>query len=344
MALSTDELEAHLQAVARACPDPVAGLFGPRSMSWRIARESGLFLGGGRAALLQLAHPWVAQAVAHHSATRTDPLGRLTRTFRHVHAMVFGDLDTALRTARGVHKIHTRITGTLDHATGAFPQGSPYEANQTEALAWVHATLIDSAVRVHDLLLPGLSYTEKDTYYQESKRFAALFGIPPGSLPDRWEHFQTYCTAMQSSGALAVGPACQELAGFLLAPRGGPLDPLLPGFRVFTAALLPASLREPLGFHYSPQDERWFSRACHALRVLYPRVPRRLRDVPDYTEARRRLQGRPARDRLGRALQASLFHAMVPPPEGHGHRGIGAAPLMQHVRNVLGVVRGSDRP
>src|SRR5690242_21634921 len=32
--------------------DAVAGLFGPRSMLWRIDRESALFLGAGRALLL----------------------------------------------------------------------------------------------------------------------------------------------------------------------------------------------------------------------------------------------------------------------------------------------------
>ena len=41
-------------------------VFGSRSMMWRIDKEAALFLGAGRALLLQLAHPWVAAAITQH--------------------------------------------------------------------------------------------------------------------------------------------------------------------------------------------------------------------------------------------------------------------------------------
>ena len=44
--------------------DAGAGLFGPHSALWRVNREAALFLGSGRALLLQLAHPWVGTAIA----------------------------------------------------------------------------------------------------------------------------------------------------------------------------------------------------------------------------------------------------------------------------------------
>src|SRR3712207_7704222 len=40
-----------------------------------------LFLGAGRALLLQLAHPWVAAGISQHSTTLADPIGRFHRTF-----------------------------------------------------------------------------------------------------------------------------------------------------------------------------------------------------------------------------------------------------------------------
>src|SRR5438270_31528 len=64
--------------------DPQAGIFGPFSISWRIHRESALFLGAGRAALLQLAHPWVAAAIDRHSKVRNQPIARFHNTFRVV--------------------------------------------------------------------------------------------------------------------------------------------------------------------------------------------------------------------------------------------------------------------
>lgn len=69
--------------------DPHAGIFGPSSISWKVNRESVLFLGAGRAALLQLAHPWVAAALHQHSNLGTDPIARFHNTFRVVFTMVF---------------------------------------------------------------------------------------------------------------------------------------------------------------------------------------------------------------------------------------------------------------
>ena len=52
---------------------PIEGIFGAESVSWRINCESALFLGAGRAALLQLAHPWVAAALDRHSSLLAKP-------------------------------------------------------------------------------------------------------------------------------------------------------------------------------------------------------------------------------------------------------------------------------
>ena len=53
--------------------DDREGVFGQSSLSWKVNREAALFLGAGRAALLQLAHPWVAAALAQHSNLRYRP-------------------------------------------------------------------------------------------------------------------------------------------------------------------------------------------------------------------------------------------------------------------------------
>ena len=45
----------------------VGRFFSPDSMIWRVDREMVLLLGGGRALLMQLAHPKVAAGVADHS-------------------------------------------------------------------------------------------------------------------------------------------------------------------------------------------------------------------------------------------------------------------------------------
>src|SRR5215831_20879662 len=75
------------------------GIFGPSSVTWQVDREAAVFLGAGRALLLQLAHPWVAAAIADQSRVFADPLGRFHRTFNVAFTMTYGTLDQALASA-----------------------------------------------------------------------------------------------------------------------------------------------------------------------------------------------------------------------------------------------------
>src|ERR1700694_1463488 len=119
-AVKQEDLEGQLALVQANVADPVAGLFGPSSITWRIDREAILFLGAGRALLLQLAHPWIAAAIADHSRTMMDPIGRFHRTFSIMFSIVFGTVDQALGAARRLHQRHAQITGTLTEAAGPF--------------------------------------------------------------------------------------------------------------------------------------------------------------------------------------------------------------------------------
>ena len=56
----------------------------------------------------------------------------------------------------------------------------------------MHATLVHTALRVYELLVEPLSSIERDAYYDESKLFALLFGIPDDVLPPTWEAFERY--------------------------------------------------------------------------------------------------------------------------------------------------------
>src|ERR1700748_2491667 len=146
-----NDLERQLEVVRALAPGEMEGVFGPGSLTWRIDREALTFLGAGRALLLQLAHPWIAAAIAEHSRTLADPIGRFHRTFDIVFTMVFGSLDRALAAARQLHRRHTMIVGRMPEAIGCFDSGSLYRANEVAALRWVHATLVETAVIVHDL-------------------------------------------------------------------------------------------------------------------------------------------------------------------------------------------------
>src|SRR4051812_10381905 len=226
MIVTRADLEASLAALRGQIPDPRAGILGPRSIAWQIGGDLAVFLGGGRAALLQLAHPMVAHAIAQHSHTRADVAGRFRRTFRSVFAMVFGDLDEAFRAARRVHAIHAGIRGAIPEAVGGWAAGTPYCANDAEALRWVHATLVDTTLVVHEQLAGALPDEIKDGYVIEMNRLAALLGIPAALLP--WSHaaHATYMRQMLGSDRIAVAPCAREMARFLIG-RAGDRQPSL---------------------------------------------------------------------------------------------------------------------
>lgn len=304
------QFEARLAWVAAQTGEPRAGAFGPGSVSWQIDREWIVLLAGGRAALLQLAHPFVAHAVEEHSRTQVDPLGRFQRTFDNVHAMVFGDLEHALRSARRVRSIHERITGTLGEPCGAWPRGARYEANDAGALLWVYATLVESAALAHELFLRPLSAAELERYYRESWRFAALFGIPQDMIPGTWAEFTAYCERMWRSDQLVVSRPALRIRRFLFARPRGVRRRLFRWLEIMTAGLMPTELRAPFELRFGPRERRIYGASRAALRGLYPRLPARARAHPVHEEGLRRAAGRPRRDRLGRLVEKVLLRAI----------------------------------
>src|SRR3954447_11209573 len=93
-------LERGFEVVRSKAAGPTEGVFGAGSTIWQVDREALVFLGAGRALLLQLAHPWVSTAIAEHSTALSDPIGRSHRTFEIVFTLVFGSLEQALATSR----------------------------------------------------------------------------------------------------------------------------------------------------------------------------------------------------------------------------------------------------
>jgi uncharacterized protein (DUF2236 family) len=293
--VGVDELERWLEVARAASADPLAGLFGPRSVIWQIDREAVIFLGAGRALLLQLAHPWVAAAINEHSGALDDPIGRFHRTFSIVFSMVFGTLDQALAAARRLHRRHAAISGMLPSRVGPFAARSHYQANNVPALRWVHATLIDTALMANALIFPPLSRDERERYYADSRLLAALFGIPQTCLPSDWDAFSGYCETMMQSDTLTVSDAARALAHRILM-RAGPWLPVPSWYRALTMHLLPPRLRDAFGFSYGAVERRAAEHAIEWLRRGYFFLPTRLRYVGPYQEAMARLAGRPYPD------------------------------------------------
>ncbi len=288
--VSRDDSAALIAAVERGVVDPRAGIFGPDSISWRINRESALFLGAGRAALLQLAHPWVATALEQHSSLMNKPIERFHNTFRVVFTMIFGSLGQATRAARHLYSLHTRIQGNLTQDVAAYHRGSPYEANEINALRWVYATLVESAVLAYESVLPPLLPDELAAYYAESRTLAGLFGLPPSALPPDWKSFLIYCREMEQSDALGVTDAARIMGQRLMAGAGSWIRP--PNwYRSVTAAWLPERLRHPFGLAVGTSETHQLTPVDKFAR-FYRHLPSAVRFIGPWHEAQARLAGR----------------------------------------------------
>jgi uncharacterized protein (DUF2236 family) len=293
--ISRGDLEEQLASIRALVPGGAEGLFGPASVTWRVDREAAIFLGTGRALFLQLAHPWVAAAISEHSRTSTDRIGRFHRTFGVVFGMVFGSLEQAFAAARRLHRRHAAIHGFLAVAVGPFAAGSIYRANDLAALRWVHATLIDTALLIHDLVLGPLQHEELERYYSESKLFAALFGIPQNCLPSDWAAFAAYNQSMWESDTLTVSRVGRKIAHQLV--LGGDTWLCPPRwYQAITAHILPGRLRQGFGLQYDSNERDLARDALAWIRRFYPTLPGRLRYVGPYQEAMARLSGRAGSD------------------------------------------------
>ena len=241
--------------------------FAPDSMVRRVHREGVILLGGGRALLLQIAHPAVAAGVAEHSSFQTRRTDRLLRTLRSTLAIVFGSREQALTAASRINTIHRSVTS------------EEYDARDPELLLWVLSTLIDTSLIIHERFVRKLRQAEAQAYYQDMRRIGALLGIPQERLPERLEEHQDYFATMIAS--LQVSSAAKALAAELFRPSPG-LAPVMWLVKQLSAGLLPPRLRREFDLSWGPKREATLTLASGVSRLLIPRIPAAMRAPPGF--------------------------------------------------------------
>ena len=271
--------------------DELAGYYGPESMTWRIGSETALLLGGGRAVLMQLAHPLVAAGVGRFSSYATDPWGRAGRTIDLMTRLTFGTRSEARLAARTINRLHAGVAGSLDEPAGDLNAGTPYHARDLELLLWVLATLIDTGILVYTLLVGPLSPAERERYYQESKATTALLGLPASLMPLTLSAFHSYVRDTLESDRLSVTPAARDVARQVMhMPVPVMLRPVLMATEQFTIGILPPRLRTLYGFTWDEHRQALLDLSAASLRHLLPLLPPRVREIPQARAARHRLR------------------------------------------------------
>ena len=270
--------------------DSAAGgrVFTPASAIWAVNRELALLLGGGRALLLQIAHPLIAAGVQEHSAFGHDPFGRLARTLAPMYALVFGPGTASDTAAERLRRVHAPVRGVLREAVGPYPAGAAYDAADPALRLWVHATLIDTGLLVYSRFVRPLSPVAAARYYDDSRELARRVDVPAALVPPTLEAFRAYMAEQVAGDALAVGSAARGLARAIFRPPSAPaLRPLGPMVELLTAGLLPAPVRDLYGYGWTPAREQALHAFATAVRLLLPLLPPRCRVAPAALRAER---------------------------------------------------------
>ncbi len=269
--------------------DESAGIHGPQSQMWHMNAGLSNFLGAGRAILMQLAHPYVAYAIAQHSTTASDVRGRFQATFTNVFGMTFGTRSDALASARRTYRVHARIHGVIEERAGSFSAGHRYHGNDSDALLWVHSTLIGTAMLMHELVGEPMDMQQRGERYEASKRFALLFGLGAELVPGNIAAFDRYMEEQSSGRVLFVSPPAIEMASFLFQAPTRSLRPLFAMYRALTASLLPAPLRRAYGMPLGHKERAMASLLLRSATSALPLLPPGLRRVPAAMQAEVRL-------------------------------------------------------
>lgn len=289
------QFEQQLRKVHGGVPDPQAGLFGPGSMMWELTRhfQAG-GLATGRAILMHISHPWVTAGIDEYSKSRHKLLERGRETFMYALLMVYGSLDQALQAAEDVRIQHDRVRGHLPWQAGAFAAGSEYRANEADAMLWVHATMWESMMIAHESLFGPVSAADKDRFYEETKLFAYLFGIPDEVLPPDWDAMVRYCEQMREGDRIVVNDAARDLAAYLYGGHNVLMWLPMKYNKLVTTANIPDSMREAYGFRWGPVRNLVYDMSLDTVRFIHWVSPNYLMENPVHREAMARIEGRRA--------------------------------------------------
>lgn len=208
-----DPLAPLARAYERSIPEHPAddGLFGPRSVVWRVNRDRSFPLAAVRSLMMQALHPLAMAGVAQHSNWREDPFGRMAATSSYVLITTYGETEAAHAAAARVRAVHRHVRG-VDPETGL-----PYSAEDPDLLLWVHAAMVDSILEVARRYGRGLAAGDEDGYVAEMVRFAELVGIPAEQVPASVAELARYIASVK---LLRATPAAKDAMAVVLDPPG----------------------------------------------------------------------------------------------------------------------------
>jgi uncharacterized protein (DUF2236 family) len=247
------------------------GLFGPRSVTWRVHVDPILWVAGFRALYLQGLHPRVMRGTYQNSALfdQKKAWARFLRTTEYVTTRTFGSTDEVEAVASRVRAIHASLTGYDPDTNETFRLDEP------ESLLWVHCGEIDSYVDI--ARRSGILNTDReaDQYVAESRAAAEVVGLKWDEAPKSRKELVEYFEAVRPQ-LYACDEAKQGLRNTLNPPLPRNLAPLrlgVPGLVALAFASMPGWARRMYGAPGLPTTDFGTTLALKAVRTALKAVP-----------------------------------------------------------------------
>lgn len=289
------------QAVAAGCPVTAGGYdappipLGPDSLTWKyFGQWTGLFQGTW-AGSMQNMHPQLGAAVEEHSIFFMERIPRLLRSIYPIGGVVF-DGDRAPRTGAQVRDYHIDIKG-VDK------QGRRYSALNPDVFYWAHATFFKSVLLAGEKFGGGISEADKRQLFDEHVTWYRMYGMSMRPVPKSWEEFEEYWDHM-CRNVLENNYAAREVMDLSTMPKHPSLrwipNPLwalnlkvMQRFLDFmTVALYDESVRELMGYSWSPRKQWLHDRLCNVITLVSKHGPKRRLMHPRKRSAMDRASGR----------------------------------------------------
>lgn len=239
-----------------------------------IAGEALCLAGGGRALLLQIAHPAIGRGVTEHSDFANRMLDRLNATMTFLYASVYGTPEELRFVRESVDRAHGPVRAEAEKDAPA------YDAFDPALQLWVAATLYQTMIDLHERIFGPVTRAHKDRLYREFSLQLSVLQLPPETWPPTREAFDGYWDSMLDG--LATTDATRAIARQILYPQNVPawMRAVLPLARLVTVGLLPDTVRKDFRLAWNDRVQRRFDGWMRNTARLYPLLPTRIRHAP----------------------------------------------------------------
>jgi uncharacterized protein (DUF2236 family) len=184
-----------------------------QSMARRVHGERSVgLLYGQRALLIGALEPLTYTGTMLSTRSGDRPFERLARTAKIQETVFLGTREEADEALAAVHRIHTRIKGTLPEAAGAHPAGSAYSAFDPQLMLWTLAVIADSGREMYETMVRPLEESEREALWQDYVRFGELFGLPRSEVPASHREFRAWWEGRLASPDLHATEHALEMA------------------------------------------------------------------------------------------------------------------------------------